>query len=404
MMGVPANYLFMAQAPGFADADLSSLRRAVVGGAPMPVRAARPVGRARRRHRPGLRAHRGGAERALPAARGRRAQGRLGGQAVPVRRVRLSRRGRAARPRAERLRRLLAEPGGDRGRVPRRLAAHRRHRRAGRRGLLPDPGRLKELVISGGENVYPAEIENVLDAHPRSSRRRWSASPTSAGARSCAAFVVLADGRPRTSCSRTAATRLARFKVPKTFHLVEALPRNSIGKIQKSELAVPRTVRHDRRHHRHVDGRPLSRRGLDTRRKLLDAAEEVFGELGYHDASIVKITEAAGVAQGTFYLYFASKQEIFDELVRRPQPARAACDEGGVSTRGEPDRGGAAGLPGVLPRSRREHPALYRIIRQAEFVSPEMLRYHYDRLSRGLRRGAARSGRHGRDRRRSIPR
>ena len=37
MMGVPANYLFMAQDPGFAAADLSSLRRAVVGGAPMPV-------------------------------------------------------------------------------------------------------------------------------------------------------------------------------------------------------------------------------------------------------------------------------------------------------------------------------------------------------------------------------
>ena len=90
MMGVPANYLFMAQEPRFADADLSSLRRAVVGGAPMPRGAARDVGGARRRDRPGLRADRGGAERALPPARGRRAQGRLRGQAVPVRRVRRS--------------------------------------------------------------------------------------------------------------------------------------------------------------------------------------------------------------------------------------------------------------------------------------------------------------------------
>src|SRR5689334_22576398 len=65
-----------------------------------------------------------------------------------------------------------------------------------------------------------------------------------------------------------------------------------------------------------VDGRPLSKKGLDTRRRLLDAAERVFAELGYHDASIVKIADAAGVAAGTFYLYFDSKKAVFDELVR----------------------------------------------------------------------------------------
>jgi len=42
-------------------------------------------------------------------------------------------------------------------------------------------------------------------------------------------------------------------------------------------------------------------------------AEEVFNTYGYYDASIVKITEAASVAQGTFYVYFRSKKEIFDE-------------------------------------------------------------------------------------------
>ena len=49
---------------------------------------------------------------------------------------------------------------------------------------------------------------------------------------------------------------------------------------------------------------------------MLEAAEQSSPTLGYHDASIVKITEAAGVAQGTFYLYFDSKQAVFDELVR----------------------------------------------------------------------------------------
>ena len=42
-----------------------------------------------------------------------------------------------------------------------------------------------------------------------------------------------------------------------------------------------------------VDGRPLSRKGLETRRRLLDAAEAVFGDLGFHEASIVKVADAA---------------------------------------------------------------------------------------------------------------
>ena len=57
-----------------------------------------------------------------------------------------------------------------------------------------------------------------------------------------------------------------------------------------------------------VDGRPLSRKGLETRRRLLDAAEAVFGDLGFPEASIVKIADHAGVAPGTFYLYFDSKR------------------------------------------------------------------------------------------------
>ena len=65
-----------------------------------------------------------------------------------------------------------------------------------------------------------------------------------------------------------------------------------------------------------VDGRALGRRGARTRTRLLEAAEDVFAKVGYHEASIVKITEAAGVAMGTFYLYFRSKKEIFDELLR----------------------------------------------------------------------------------------
>ena len=109
---------------------------------------------------------------------------------------------------------------------------------------------------------------------------------------------------------------------------------------------------------------------------------QVFGELGYHDASIVKLAEDAGVAAGTFYLYFDSKKAIFDELVRdlnrRVRHAMKEASSQG-STRLEPE---LLGFQAYF-RVHAEHPALYRIIRQAEFVSPEMLRYHYDRLSSG---------------------
>jgi AcrR family transcriptional regulator len=133
-------------------------------------------------------------------------------------------------------------------------------------------------------------------------------------------------------------------------------------------------------------GRALSQRGTRTRQRVLEAAEAVFSEHGYHEASIVKITEAAGVGQGTFYLYFASKQEVFDELVRDlNRRVRHAMKE--ASSQGKTRL--EAELLGFRAyfRFTAEHPALYRIIRQAEFVSPEMLRYHYDRLSAGYVEG-----------------
>jgi AcrR family transcriptional regulator len=133
-------------------------------------------------------------------------------------------------------------------------------------------------------------------------------------------------------------------------------------------------------------GRALSRKGVETRGRLLEAAEQVFSELGYVDASIVKITEGAGVAQGTFYLYFSSKKEIFDELVRdlnrRVRHAMKEASSRGT-TRVEAELLGF----GAYFTFTAEHPALYRIIRQAEFVSPEMLHYHYEKLSEGYVEG-----------------
>jgi AcrR family transcriptional regulator len=129
-----------------------------------------------------------------------------------------------------------------------------------------------------------------------------------------------------------------------------------------------------------ADGRTLSARGLETRAKLIQAAERVFAEHGYHDASVVKITEAAGVGQGTFYLYFATKQEIFDELVRdlnrRIRHAMAEQSKKGT-TRVEQE---LLGFKGYFDFAAK-HPGLYRIIRQSAFVSPDVFKWHYDRVS-----------------------
>lgn len=135
-----------------------------------------------------------------------------------------------------------------------------------------------------------------------------------------------------------------------------------------------------------TDRTPRTARGTRTRAKLLEAAEEVFSAHGYHDASIVKITEAAGVSQGTFYLYFEGKQEIFDELVddlnQRVRHAMSEASRSGKD-RAEAERLGFA----AFFRFTAEHPALYRIIRQAEFVSPRALHKHYERITEGYAAG-----------------
>ena len=127
---------------------------------------------------------------------------------------------------------------------------------------------------------------------------------------------------------------------------------------------------------------PRTARGSRTRAKLLEAAETVFAGVGYSDASIVRITEAAGVAQGTFYLYFSSKLEIFEELVedlnRRVRHAMTEAASG-ATNRIESERAGFRGFFEFTA----SHPALYRIVREAEFVSPRALRMHYSRIVEG---------------------
>jgi AcrR family transcriptional regulator len=128
--------------------------------------------------------------------------------------------------------------------------------------------------------------------------------------------------------------------------------------------------------------RALGAKGSRTRQRILDAAEKVFVDVGYHEASIVRITETAGVAQGTFYIYFGGKRELFEELVadlnRRVRRAMSEAAGSGAD-RLDAERAGFAGYFAFVA----EHPGLYRIMRQAEFVSPGQLRRHYDRIVSG---------------------
>jgi fatty-acyl-CoA synthase len=238
MMGVPAIYQFMAEDPAFATADLSSLRRAIVGGAPIPVPLLE-TWRAR-----GIEIIQGyGLTEAAPnvlclppeeAVR----KGGFAGKPYPYVEVRLSDDGEL----------LVRGPNVFPGywRNPEATAAAIEDgwlhtgdiaERDGE-GFYRIRGRLKEMVISGGENVYPAEVEDVLCGHPAVVEAAVVGVPDERWGEVCAAFVVLREPVPEEELAAFARERLARFKVPKSFHVIDALPRNSIGKIQKSELRV----------------------------------------------------------------------------------------------------------------------------------------------------------------------
>ena len=131
---------------------------------------------------------------------------------------------------------------------------------------------------------------------------------------------------------------------------------------------------------------PVTARGEATRRRILDAAEEVFGEMGYHEASVSEITRRAGVAQGTFYIYFNSKRETFVELVEdigeRLRAATSAAIRDSASRLDAERHGFTAFFRFVY-----EHRRIYRIIEEAGRVAPEAAREYYRHISAGYERG-----------------
>ncbi|HET6600570.1 MAG TPA: long-chain fatty acid--CoA ligase [Gaiella sp.] len=258
MMGVPATYLFLAEQEAFANADLSSLRLAVVGGAPMPEALLETW-----------------SERGVDVVQGyglteaapnvlclppEDAKRKLGFAGKPYPHVEVALRDTDTGAFLD-----GAATGELVVRGPNVFAGYWRNEAAtaaaltdgwlstgdvaerDEEGFYRIAGRIKDMVISGGENVYPAEIEDVLHAHPDIVEAAVVGVPDERWGEACAAFVVLRDGAT-TSAGALAAhcrARLARFKVPKTFTVVDELPRSSMGKVSKDDLraSVAETAR-----------------------------------------------------------------------------------------------------------------------------------------------------------------
>ncbi len=99
-------------------------------------------------------------------------------------------------------------------------------------------GRLKDMIISGGENIYPAEVESVLAAHPAVAEVALVGLPHEKWGQVGCAVVVASAPLREGELIEFASARLARFKVPKQVRLVEALPKTGAGKVDKTTLAA----------------------------------------------------------------------------------------------------------------------------------------------------------------------
>ncbi len=108
----------------------------------------------------------------------------------------------------------------------------------GANGYLSIVGRGKDLIITGGLNVYPREIESLLDELPGVEESAVVGLPHDDFGEGVTAFLVLKPGARLTqeSVLESLSDRLARFKLPKRVFFVDQLPRNSMGKVQKSAL------------------------------------------------------------------------------------------------------------------------------------------------------------------------
>lgn len=123
-----------------------------------------------------------------------------------------------------------------------------------------------------------------------------------------------------------------------------------------------------------------AQRNESTKRRIFDAATKIVGKYGYAEASVARITEEAGVAQGTFYNHFENRQELLDQLL-----PTIGMDM--VNFIAERTGAGADAATRELDRFRaffdflQEVPEFLRILNEAEFFAPAGYQKHFDNIS-----------------------
>jgi acyl-CoA synthetase (AMP-forming)/AMP-acid ligase II len=110
-----------------------------------------------------------------------------------------------------------------------------------REGYLFLHDRIKDMILSGGENIYPAEVENVLMQHPALADGAVIGVPDAQWGEAVKACVVLRPGAQASAAEiiEFLRARIAHYKCPKTVDFLEAIPRNPTGKILKRVLREP---------------------------------------------------------------------------------------------------------------------------------------------------------------------
>jgi len=247
---VPAMLLFISQQPAFATADLSSLHTIVCGGAPVPE--------------PLMRLY---ADRGIPINQGYGLTETSPFVTFLTPEWGMAKLGSAGRPPIFSDMRLVDADGRDiatpreNGEVitrgPNVMKGYWNNPEATAAAIDPEgwfhtgdigycdedgflfiADRLKDMVITGGENVYPAEVESVLYDHPAISEIAVIGLPDEQWGESVVAVAALKDGHTLDleELREFATERLARYKLPRRLEIVPALPRNPAGKVLKFEL------------------------------------------------------------------------------------------------------------------------------------------------------------------------
>jgi fatty-acyl-CoA synthase len=120
-----------------------------------------------------------------------------------------------------------------------RLPAHRRHRVDGRSGFLTFPGRIKDMIIRGGMNIYPAEIEGVLESHPSIQSAAVIGVPDEKWGEQIAAVLKLRRGFSKSGLEDLTSflrAQIAPHKTPVFWAFVDKFPMTPSGKLQKFVL------------------------------------------------------------------------------------------------------------------------------------------------------------------------